>query len=175
MLRDWRVGEKQSQLCNWGEQVPALIYWKLFYSANSYSCHKLRVIQLFLCNFNSSLLWNYISSHVHILEFCTLFYSQRIHWHQFALKYRWSTLNIHIRSAPRPNDYPGTTTQFLDSCAKFSFQITRRVFPPQWRNNFLTTPRDIDAFVWRLNEWKIHGQKAGTAEHFSKHGDRGTD
>ena len=29
--------------------------------------------------------------------------------------------------------------------------------------------------VWPLNEWKIHGQKAGAVEHFSKRGDRGTD
>ena len=43
------------------------------------------------------------------------------------------TQSTHSISSTTPNDY---TVQ--DSCTKFSFQITWRVFPPQWRNNFLT-------------------------------------
>ena len=48
------------------------------------------------------------------------------------VKIRWSKLSPHTWSAPRLR----TTTQFSDSCKKLSFQITRRVFPPQWRNIF---------------------------------------
>ena len=41
--------------------------------------------------------------------------------------------SIYTLSAPRLR----TTTQFLESRAKFSFLITWRVLPPQWRNNSL--------------------------------------
>ena len=44
----------------------------LHFSGN---CVKLCVIQPVLRSFNSSLPWKFISSHVNILEFCTLFYS----------------------------------------------------------------------------------------------------
>ena len=48
------------------------------------------------------------------------------------VKIRWSTLNLHTRSAPRLR----TTTQFLDSRTKLSSQITWRVFLPLWRDIF---------------------------------------
>ena len=41
------------------------------------------------------------------------------------VKCRWSTLNLHSRSAPRLR----TTTLFQDSCTKLSSQITWRVLP----------------------------------------------
>ena len=67
---------------------------------------------------------------------------------------QWSTLNLHTWSAP----LLWTTTQFLDSPAKFSFQITWRIFPPQWRNYFLTRrrkERKWDPVNWSWDHYRV--------------------
>ena len=94
-------------------------------TANKTACHKLCVIKPVLCSFNFSLPWKYISSHVHILEFCTLFYTCLYGFIDINSCKMWIiyTQSIPSRSAPRLR----TTTQFLDSCTKFSSQITWRV------------------------------------------------
>ena len=59
-------------------------------------------------------------------------------------------------------------TQFLDSRAKLSFQITWRVLPPQWRNNFSNN--------WILHwdcynknvKWIISRQRAKSVQHHNK-------
>ena len=61
-------------------------------------------------------------------------------------------------------------TQFLDSRAKLSFQITWRVLPPQWRNNFSNN--------WILHwdcynknvKWIISRQRAKSFQHHNKRG-----
>ena len=59
-------------------------------------------------------------------------------------------------------------TQFLDSRAKLSFQITWQVLPPQWRNNFSNN--------WILHwdcydknvKWIISRQRAKSVQHHNK-------
>ena len=60
-------------------------------------------------------------------------------------------------------------TQLLDSRAKLSFQITWRVFPPQWRNNFLTTGSCIEIVILNKNmKWIISRQRAKSVQHHNK-------
>ena len=63
---------------------------------------------------------------VHILEFCTMFYKEfiDINSRKVSMIYTQSTYSI---LAPRLR----TTTQFVDSCTKFSSQITSGVIPPR--------------------------------------------
>ena len=95
------------------------------------------VIQPVPFSFNSSLPWRYISWHVHIFEFCSLFLHLKNSSASICVKISMIyTQSTHLISSTMPRLQ--TTTQFQDYGAKFSSQITWRVFPPQWRNNFLT-------------------------------------
>ena len=61
-----------------------------------------------------------------------------LHLKNSATSIRAKILMIHTRLHTRPAPRLRTTTQFQDSRTKIISQITWWVFPPQWRNNFLT-------------------------------------
>lgn len=120
----------------------------LFFFPDKSRRHKVCVIQPVHLVFNSSLPWKYLSSHVHILKFCSLFYSWKIHRHQFAQNFDDYIQSTHSIRSMTPNDY-------TDFSTKFSYQITCRVFLPQWRNKFITVAgleikKNRQVTFWRL-------------------------